>query len=141
LGSLTFQGVPNREPVLIATALITPKAAALSTLAPTNCGRPKDGHGPAPDVGRSRARKRRNPRLRANILARSGKSFPAATRLITPTTSPTKGKHQTQEPGIGTIITKFFGKAYNQDKLAFDHADLRFPEIEPYGAFIMTKYF
>jgi hypothetical protein len=39
----------------------------------------------------------------------------------------------------GTIITRVRGKAFNQDKLAFDQSDLRYPEIEPYGAFIMTK--
>merc|ERR1719265_2144455 len=48
------------------------------------------------------------------------------------------GKHQFQEPGIGTIITKFHGKGF-ANKKAFDVADLRFPEIEPFGAFIMTK--
>lgn len=49
-----------------------------------------------------------------------------------------EGKHQYQEPGIGTVITKFKGKAFFQGK-AYDEADLRFPEVEPYGAFIMTK--
>lgn len=49
-----------------------------------------------------------------------------------------EGKHQYQEPGIGTVITRFHGKAFvNGD--VYDEADLRFPEVEPFGAFIMTK--
>jgi hypothetical protein len=49
-----------------------------------------------------------------------------------------EGKHQYQEPGIGTVITKFKGKAFCNGKV-YDEADLRFPEVEPFGAFIMTK--
>lgn len=49
-----------------------------------------------------------------------------------------EGKHQYQEPGIGTVITKFRGKAFFEGKV-YDEADLRFPEVEPFGAFIMTK--
>lgn len=49
-----------------------------------------------------------------------------------------EGKHQYQEPGIGTVITRFHGKAFVEGKV-YDEADLRFPEIEPFGAFIMTK--
>lgn len=49
-----------------------------------------------------------------------------------------EGKHQYQEPGIGTVITRYSGKAF-ANKKAYDVADLRFPEIEPFGAFIMTK--
>jgi len=49
-----------------------------------------------------------------------------------------EGKHQYQEPGIGTVITKFKGKAFFNGKV-YDEADLRFPEVEPFGAFIMTK--
>lgn len=49
-----------------------------------------------------------------------------------------EGKHQYQEPGIGTVITRYHGKGF-ANKKAFDVADLRFPEIEPFGAFIMTK--
>merc|ERR1719379_1186312 len=49
-----------------------------------------------------------------------------------------EGKHQYQEPGIGTVVTKFHGKGF-ANKKAYDAADLRFPEIEPFGSFIMTK--
>jgi len=49
-----------------------------------------------------------------------------------------EGKHQYQEPGIGTVITRYHGKAF-ANKKAYDMSDLRFPEIEPFGAFIMTK--
>lgn len=49
-----------------------------------------------------------------------------------------EGKHQYQEPGIGTVITRFHGKAFFGKKV-YDEADLRFPEIDPFGAFIMTK--
>lgn len=49
-----------------------------------------------------------------------------------------EGKHQYQEPGIGTVITRMHGKGFIDQK-AFDKADLRFPEIEPFGAFIATK--
>lgn len=49
-----------------------------------------------------------------------------------------EGKHQYQEPGIGTVITRFKGKAFFNNKV-YDEADLRFPEVEPFGAFIMTK--
>lgn len=49
-----------------------------------------------------------------------------------------EGKHQYQEPGIGTVITRYQGKGF-ANKKAYDVADLRFPEIEPFGAFIMTK--
>lgn len=48
------------------------------------------------------------------------------------------GKHQYQEPGIGTVITRYKGKGFADGK-AYDEADLRFPEVEPYGAFITTK--
>merc|ERR550514_2643331 len=48
------------------------------------------------------------------------------------------GKHQRQEMGVGTVITRFKGKAFANGK-AYDEADLRFPEVKPYGAFIMTK--
>ena len=51
-----------------------------------------------------------------------------------------EGKHTAQEPGVGTVITKFKGKAFDKEsKSAFDQTDLRFPQIEPYGAFLMTK--
>lgn len=49
-----------------------------------------------------------------------------------------EGRHQYQEPGVGTVITRFKGKGFSNGK-AFDSADLRFPEVEPYGAFILTK--
>merc|ERR1719160_1124279 len=48
------------------------------------------------------------------------------------------GKHQYQEPGIGTAITRFAGKGFADGKV-YDSADLQFPEVEPFGAFIMTK--
>lgn len=53
-----------------------------------------------------------------------------------------QGKHQKQEPGVGTVLTKVHGKAFSiRDGKAhvFDPADLRFPVIEPSGAFILTK--
>mmetsp|Transcript_17303 Transcript_17303/g.52102 ORF Transcript_17303/g.52102 Transcript_17303/m.52102 type:complete len:408 (-) Transcript_17303:166-1389(-) len=49
-----------------------------------------------------------------------------------------KGMHSQQENGIGTVITKFQGKGFAGDKV-FDGPDLRFPIIEPSGAFIMTR--
>jgi len=53
------------------------------------------------------------------------------------------GKHQQQEPGVGTVLTKVFGKAYSgvdSDNLkVFDPSDLRFPVIEPSGAFLLTR--
>ena len=33
-----------------------------------------------------------------------------------------------------------FGKAFSEDGKAFDQADLRFPEVEPSGAFIATRF-
>lgn len=50
-----------------------------------------------------------------------------------------EGKHQIRESGEGTVITKFHGKAFDSDNRAFDEADMRFPEVEPYGGFFMTK--
>lgn len=49
-----------------------------------------------------------------------------------------EGKHQQQEPGVGTVLTKVLGKAYSGDKV-FDPSDLRFPVIEPSGAFLLTR--
>lgn len=49
-----------------------------------------------------------------------------------------EGRHQYQEPGVGTVITRFKGKGFSGNR-AFDEADLRYPEVEPYGAFILTK--
>jgi hypothetical protein len=49
-----------------------------------------------------------------------------------------EGRHQYQEPGVGTVITRFKGKGFSNGK-AWDAADLRYPEVEPYGAFITTK--
>ncbi|CAD7926499.1 unnamed protein product [Amoebophrya sp. A25] len=49
------------------------------------------------------------------------------------------GKHQRQEPGLGSTIVKFQGKAFNAKNEPFDEADLRHPEVEPSGAFIMTR--
>lgn len=48
------------------------------------------------------------------------------------------GKHQDQRPGVGTVLTKVIGKAYAGDKV-FDPADLRFPVVEPSGAFLLTR--
>jgi len=48
------------------------------------------------------------------------------------------GKHQDQQPGVGSVLTKVFGKVYSGTKV-FDPADYRFPVIEPSGAFIMTR--
>lgn len=54
-----------------------------------------------------------------------------------------EGKHQQQEPGVGTVLTKVFGKAYSgvegQNLKVFDPSDLRFPVIEPSGAFLLTR--
>jgi len=50
-----------------------------------------------------------------------------------------EGRHSFQEPGIGAVITKFQGKAFGTDGKAFDAPDLRFPIIEPSGAFITTR--
>jgi len=50
-----------------------------------------------------------------------------------------EGKHQMQNSGLGTVIAKYHGKAFDQDGRAYDQADLRFPEVEASGLFIMTK--
>lgn len=53
-----------------------------------------------------------------------------------------EGKHQQQVTGVGTVLTKVFGKAFserNGEVRVFDPADLRFPVIEPSGAFLLTK--
>jgi len=49
-----------------------------------------------------------------------------------------EGRHTEQATGVGTAITKFRGKGFAGDKV-FDGTDLRFPVIEPAGAFIMTR--
>uniref|UniRef100_A0A7S1ALD8 P2X purinoceptor n=2 Tax=Noctiluca scintillans TaxID=2966 RepID=A0A7S1ALD8_NOCSC len=49
-----------------------------------------------------------------------------------------EGKHQTRAQGVGTVITRFWGKAFLGQR-ALDVTDLRSPLIEPKGAFIMTK--
>jgi len=49
-----------------------------------------------------------------------------------------EGRHKQFAPGLGTVITRFKGKAFANGKV-FDDADLRFPAIEPNGAFILTK--
>jgi len=49
-----------------------------------------------------------------------------------------EGKHQQQEPGVGTVLTKAFGKAYSGDNV-YDASDIRFPVIEPSGAFLLTR--
>lgn len=48
------------------------------------------------------------------------------------------GKHQNIRHGLGAVITKFKGKAFFEGG-AYDAADLRFPEVEPNGAFIATR--
>jgi len=48
------------------------------------------------------------------------------------------GKHQNIRHGLGAVITKFNGKAFVGES-AYDAADLRFPEVEPNGAFIATR--
>mmetsp|Transcript_29600 Transcript_29600/g.55399 ORF Transcript_29600/g.55399 Transcript_29600/m.55399 type:complete len:425 (+) Transcript_29600:33-1307(+) len=50
-----------------------------------------------------------------------------------------EGRHTFQEPGLGAVITKFKSKAFTADGKAFDASDLRYPIIEPSGAFIMTR--
>jgi len=52
------------------------------------------------------------------------------------------GKHQQQEPGVGTVLTEIYGKAYTKNGDAvkiFDKADIRFPVVEPAGAFMLTR--
>lgn len=48
------------------------------------------------------------------------------------------GKHTIKRAGVGTVVTKFHGKAFF-DGMAYDDADLRYPEVEPAGAFIATR--
>jgi len=48
------------------------------------------------------------------------------------------GKHQIESSGVGSVVTKFTGKAF-ANGMAYDWVDLRFPETEPAGVFIMTK--
>jgi len=50
-----------------------------------------------------------------------------------------EGRHTFQEPGLGAVITKFKGKGFTADGKAFDAPDLRYPIIEPSGAFLMTR--
>jgi len=50
-------------------------------------------------------------------------------------------RHQEADPGLGTVMMAFKGKAYakGDTNRVFDAADLRYPVIEPSGAFITTK--
>lgn len=48
------------------------------------------------------------------------------------------GKHTEQVPGVGTTLMQFQGKCFSDRSEAYDNADLRFPVIEPSGAFLMT---
>lgn len=50
-----------------------------------------------------------------------------------------EGKGMITGAGIGTVITGFKGKAFSTTGKVFDAADLRYPVLEPSGAFIMTK--
>eukprot|EP00440_Ansanella_granifera_P029534 gb/GFBE01032077.1/.p1 GENE.gb/GFBE01032077.1/~~gb/GFBE01032077.1/.p1 ORF type:complete len:428 (+),score=109.38 gb/GFBE01032077.1/:1-1284(+) len=50
-----------------------------------------------------------------------------------------EGRHTFQEPGMGAVIAKVEAKGFGPDGKAFDASDLRFPIIEPSGAFIMTR--
>jgi len=49
-----------------------------------------------------------------------------------------EGRHTEQATGVATALAKFRGKGHAGDKV-FDGTDLRFPVIEPSGAFIMTR--
>lgn len=49
-----------------------------------------------------------------------------------------EGRHTEQATGTGTASTKWIGKGFAGDKV-FDTADLRFPVVEPSGAFLMTR--
>jgi len=49
-----------------------------------------------------------------------------------------EGRHTEQATGTGTASAKFRGKGFSGDKV-YDTADLRFPVVEPSGAFIMTR--
>lgn len=50
-------------------------------------------------------------------------------------------RHQEADPGVGTVLTKVFGKAHlkGDTSIVYDSIDIRNPVIEPAGAFIMTK--
>lgn len=48
------------------------------------------------------------------------------------------GKHQLEAAGVGSVVTKFTGKAFH-DGMAYDWVDLRYPETEPAGTFIATR--
>jgi len=48
------------------------------------------------------------------------------------------GKHQIESSGVGSVVTKFTGKAFF-DGMAYDYTDLRYPETEPAGTFIATR--
>eukprot|EP00425_Heterocapsa_triquetra_P036466 CAMPEP_0195064826 /NCGR_PEP_ID=MMETSP0448-20130528/10693_1 /TAXON_ID=66468 /ORGANISM="Heterocapsa triquestra, Strain CCMP 448" /LENGTH=415 /DNA_ID=CAMNT_0040095867 /DNA_START=119 /DNA_END=1363 /DNA_ORIENTATION=+ len=51
------------------------------------------------------------------------------------------GRHTRQDPGLGTAVTRISVKAHakgDKSKI-YDEADLRFPAIEPAGAFLMTR--
>mmetsp|Transcript_62388 Transcript_62388/g.163758 ORF Transcript_62388/g.163758 Transcript_62388/m.163758 type:complete len:423 (+) Transcript_62388:119-1387(+) len=51
------------------------------------------------------------------------------------------GRHTRQDPGIGTVLIRVRAKAHakGDPSKVYDEADLRFPVIEPQGAFLMTK--
>lgn len=48
------------------------------------------------------------------------------------------GKHQIESAGVGSVVTKYTGKAFF-DGNAYDWVDLRYPETEPAGIFIATR--
>jgi len=49
------------------------------------------------------------------------------------------GKHQDQRPGVGTVLTYVSGKTYSSGGKVWDPSDIRFPVIEPSGAFLLTR--
>jgi len=49
-----------------------------------------------------------------------------------------EGKHMSSVPGAGTVILRVRAKAFARDKV-FDTVDIRWPEIEPTGGFLLTK--
>eukprot|EP00928_Gymnodinium_smaydae_P088577 TRINITY_DN72648_c0_g1_i1.p1 TRINITY_DN72648_c0_g1~~TRINITY_DN72648_c0_g1_i1.p1 ORF type:complete len:437 (-),score=106.42 TRINITY_DN72648_c0_g1_i1:134-1444(-) len=49
-----------------------------------------------------------------------------------------EGRQKESGSGQGTVLVRFRGKGFANGRV-FDEADLRFPPIEPAGAFIMTK--
>ena len=54
-----------------------------------------------------------------------------------------EGRHEYQENGVGSVVTKFSGKAFARGNdgsyIAYDAADLLYPEVDTSGTFITTR--